>query len=111
VLSGIASDDLRAKRDRAIIAILIGCGLRRAELAALEFEHVQTRQGHWAIVDLVGKGGHIPHRPHAAVGQGSTRYCSRVNQLPDRWPSCLTPLTRRIPAASSGLSKPQSAAS
>ena len=59
VLKGIAGDDLRAKRDRAIIAILIGCGLRRAELAALEFEHVQTRQGHWAIVDLVGKGGHI----------------------------------------------------
>jgi site-specific recombinase XerC len=59
VLNGVAGDDLRNKRDRAIIAILIGCGLRRAELVALEFEHVQTRQGHWAIVDLVGKGGHV----------------------------------------------------
>jgi site-specific recombinase XerC len=37
----------------------MGCGLRRSELVALEMEHVQTRQGHWAIVDMVGKGGHI----------------------------------------------------
>ena len=51
------------RRDRAIIAVLIGCGLRRAELAALEMEDVQTRQGHWAIVDLVGKGGHIRSVP------------------------------------------------
>jgi site-specific recombinase XerC len=59
VLHGITGNDLRSKRDRAMIAVLIGCGLRRAELAALEVDHVQTRQGHWAIVDLVGKGGHI----------------------------------------------------
>ncbi|HEX7422786.1 MAG TPA: DUF2293 domain-containing protein [Terriglobales bacterium] len=59
VLNGITGDDMRSKRDRAMIAVLIGCGLRRAELAALDVDHVQTRQGHWAIVDLVGKGGHI----------------------------------------------------
>jgi integrase len=59
VLSGIRGDDLRAKRDYAVISILMGCGLRRSELVALEMEHIQTRQGHWAIVDLVGKGGHI----------------------------------------------------
>ena len=56
---GVAGDNLRAKRDHAIISTLIGCGLRRSELVALEMEHVQMRQGHWAIVDLVGKGGHI----------------------------------------------------
>jgi hypothetical protein len=32
-------------------------------------------------------------------------------QLPERNPSCLTPFTRLIPAASSGLNKPASAAS
>jgi len=42
-----------------MISILLGCGLRRAELATLRKEDVQIRQGHWAIVDLVGKGGHI----------------------------------------------------
>ena len=52
-------DDLRSLRDLAMISILLGCGLRRAELSALTVEDMQIRQGHWAIVDLVGKGGHI----------------------------------------------------
>ena len=42
-----------------MLAILVGCGLRRAELANLPFEKIQIRQGHWVIVDLVGKGGHV----------------------------------------------------
>lgn len=42
-----------------MIAILLGYGLRRAELSSLRKEHIQIRQGHWAIIDLVGKGGHI----------------------------------------------------
>src|SRR6202161_1496694 len=53
------SENLRAKCDRAILALLVGCGLRRAELSALTVDDLQIRQGHWAIVDLVGKGGHI----------------------------------------------------
>jgi site-specific recombinase XerC len=59
MLNGVTGEDLRARRDHAMISVLIGCGLRRSELAALDLEHLQTRQGHWAIVDLVGKGGHI----------------------------------------------------
>ena len=53
------SDTLKGKRDRAILAILLGCGLRRRELADLDFAHLQQREQHWAIVDLIGKGGHI----------------------------------------------------
>ena len=52
-------DTLKGKRDRAILAILLGCGLRRRELADLDFTHLQQREEHWAIVDLVGKDGHI----------------------------------------------------
>ena len=52
-------DTLKGKRDRAILAVLLGCGLRRRELADLEFTHLQKREEHWAIVDLVRKGGHI----------------------------------------------------
>ncbi|HLJ47840.1 MAG TPA: tyrosine-type recombinase/integrase [Bryobacteraceae bacterium] len=43
-------------RDRAILAVLIGCGLRRSEVSDLTFEHIQQREGRWVIVDLVGKG-------------------------------------------------------
>ena len=54
-----SGDGLQRRRDCAMLAILVGCGLRRAELAHLPFEKIQIRQGHWVIVDLVGKGRHV----------------------------------------------------
>ena len=36
---------LRGVRDRGIIAVLLGCGLRRSEVAALTFAHIQQRDG------------------------------------------------------------------
>src|SRR6202790_3175509 len=50
-------------RDRAILAVLLGCGLRRSEVAALTFAHVQQRDGRWCIVDLRGKHGRIRTAP------------------------------------------------
>lgn len=48
-------ESLRSMRDLAMIPIVLGCGLRHAELASLRKGDIQVRQGHWAIVDLVGK--------------------------------------------------------
>jgi len=59
VLSRTHGDRLREKRDYAMLALLFGCGIRRSELVGLEMSDVQKRQEHWAIVDLIGKGGHI----------------------------------------------------
>jgi site-specific recombinase XerD len=53
------AETVKGKRDRAILSILLGCGLRRRELVELTFDHLQQREDHWAIVDLMGKGGHI----------------------------------------------------
>jgi integrase len=53
-------------RDRAILAVLLGCGLRRSEVAALTFAHVQQRDGRWCIVDLVGKHGRVRTAPMPA---------------------------------------------
>ena len=50
---------MKGKRDRALLALLLACGLRRHELAVLTVGHLQQREGHWAIVDLRGKAGHI----------------------------------------------------
>ena len=50
---------VKGKRDRAILAALLGCGLRRKELVDLNFDHIHRREDHWAIVGLVGKDGHI----------------------------------------------------
>ncbi len=50
---------LKGKRDYVIIALLVGCALRRQELASLKIEAIQLREGRWVIVDLRGKGGRI----------------------------------------------------
>src|SRR5215467_9583711 len=50
---------LKGKRDRALLALLLACGSRRHEAVALTLDHLQQREEHWAIVDLLGKGGHI----------------------------------------------------
>jgi site-specific recombinase XerD len=52
-------DSLKGRRDRAILALLLGCGLRRGEVANLRLDHLQQREDHWAVVDLVGKAAHI----------------------------------------------------
>ena len=52
-------DSLRGKRDYAMVAVLLGCGLRRAEVAGLAVERLQQREEHWVIADMVGKGGHV----------------------------------------------------
>jgi site-specific recombinase XerD len=49
----------KGMRDRAIIAVLLGCALRRSEVAALTFTHIQQRDGRWCIVDLYGKHGRV----------------------------------------------------
>src|SRR5882724_5592476 len=53
------ADHIRGKRDRAILALLIGCGLRRAELVGLRTQDFQVREERWVIADLIGKGKHI----------------------------------------------------
>jgi integrase len=50
---------LKGKRDYVIIALLVGCALRRQELATLNIEDIQLRERRWVIIDLRGKGGRI----------------------------------------------------
>jgi site-specific recombinase XerD len=53
------SNHMKGKRDRALLALLLACGLRRHEAVNLRLDHLQKREDHWAIFDLLGKGGHI----------------------------------------------------
>jgi integrase len=51
-----SNTDLRGWRDGAILGLLLGCGLRRSEVVGLTLDQLQTTDGHWVIVDLIGKG-------------------------------------------------------
>jgi site-specific recombinase XerD len=96
-------DNLRGKRDRAILALLLGCGLRRAELVGLETEDFQVREEHWVIADLVGKGKHIrtvpvPAWAKRAVDEWTTAagikggmIFRRVSRLGKIWGAGITP--------------------
>jgi site-specific recombinase XerD len=61
---------LKGKRDRALLGVMIGCGLRREETASLMLERIQQREGRWVIVDMIGKGGRVRSIPMPFVCQG-----------------------------------------
>jgi site-specific recombinase XerD len=50
---------MKGKRDYVILALLVGCALRRNELAQLDVETIQLREGRWVLADLCGKGRRI----------------------------------------------------
>jgi site-specific recombinase XerD len=56
VHSGTRLKDLR---NHAVIAMLLGCGLRRGELVAVKIEDFELREDHWVLADLIGKGRHM----------------------------------------------------
>jgi integrase len=65
---------LIGNRDRAILVLLLGCGLRRQELAQLKLDDIVEREGRTVIVDLVGKGRRVrtvavPHWVKQSVNQ------------------------------------------
>ena len=79
LLSTSEGKTLRGKRDRAMLALLLECGLRRSELVTLESDQIQRREDHWVIVDLVGKGPAHTDGADTVVGQsrlGRMDFCS-----------------------------------
>ena len=63
LLNAPDATNIKGMRDRAILAVLVGCGLRRSDVAALMFSHIQQRDGRWCIVDLVGKHARVRTAP------------------------------------------------
>lgn len=102
LLQEASPDDIRGARDRAILALLLGCGLRRAELAGLRFSDLQVREDHWIIADLVGKGKHIRTVPvpawakravdqwSVAAGVNAGAIFRKVNRLGIVWGEGIT---------------------
>jgi len=59
LLNAPNSKTLTGKRDRAILALLLGCGLRRAELLRLNVNDLEQREARWVVPDLKGKGNRL----------------------------------------------------
>lgn len=75
-LSGTAS----GLRDRAILALLIGAGLRRSEICSLQLKHFEQRDGgegkkRWLLIGITGKHGRTRNVPIA----------DWVKSIVDRW--------------------------
>jgi site-specific recombinase XerD len=95
-------DGLRAQRDHAMLAVLIGCGLRRGELLTLRLDAMQQREDHWVIADLHGKAGHIRTVPIPAwvkatvdtwttAGLTAGRVFRAINKAGIVWGNGMTP--------------------
>ena len=103
VLRGLAMETIRGRRDRAILALLIACGLRRAEVVGLKKDDFQLREDHWVLVDLIGKGKHIRTVPVPtwakwavddwtdASGSNEGLIFRRVSRLGKVWGKGITP--------------------
>jgi len=59
LLAAPDTETLRGKRDRAILAVLVGCALRRSELSSLRVTDLQEREGRAVFADIKGKGGRV----------------------------------------------------
>ena len=60
------TETLIGLRDRAILSVMLGCGLRRDEVVRLQVDHLQQREGRWVILDLQGKHNRTRTVPMAA---------------------------------------------
>lgn len=58
----------RQARNRVVLALLMGCGLRRQEACDLTIGQVQQRDGRAVLVDLRGKGAKLRTVPMPAWG-------------------------------------------
>jgi integrase/recombinase XerD len=56
LVNAASNNNLRGWTDRAVLGLLLGCGLRRSEVVGLNLDQLQSREGRWVIVNLVGKG-------------------------------------------------------
>ena len=59
ILTSVARNSLRGKRDYAILAVLFATALRRRELVELQVATIQQRDGQWGFIGLCGKGGKV----------------------------------------------------
>jgi hypothetical protein len=76
---------LKRSKARETVQSLLSCSVAVFDDESwqiLHFDHLQRREDHWAIVDLVGKGGHVRTVPVPEWVNGSSMNGSQQPELP-----------------------------
>lgn len=83
LLNAPNTSTLKGLRDRAILALLIGCGLRRSEVVNLTLDRIQQRDGRWVLVDLIGKRNKVRSVPMPSWAKQAIDQYSSTSGLVD----------------------------
>ncbi len=75
-------NDVMGLRDAALLGLMLGCGLRRAEVGELRWDRYQEREGRMMLVDIRGKGGRLRSIPVADWVQRDLDAWRAVNPSP-----------------------------
>ena len=70
LIDGISGDDPFQLRDRAILEVLYGCGLRVSELCGLDVDRLDSHEG---FIIVLGKGGKERIVPFSGAAERTTR--------------------------------------
>ncbi len=89
---------LRGCRDRMLLALLAGAGLRRGELARVTLASFQQREGRWVLADLVGKHNRTRSIPVSGFVYTAVQDWVGMSGISDK----LAPLFQRVGCAHYG---------
>ena len=73
MMDAAGADDVRSRRDRAVLELLYGAGLRVSECAALDLEALRWDGGHLLVRVVSGKGGKDRLVPAGRSAAAATR--------------------------------------
>jgi site-specific recombinase XerD len=79
LLTNSQIETIRGKRDRAMLGLLLGCGLRRSELVTLKSDQIQKREDHWVpFADEIPSRGRRTDCSASCVFAHLSRYISDI---------------------------------
>ena len=76
VIESVADSDARGMRDRAILEVLYGCGLRVSELCGLDIDRVDVDEGFLLVMGKGGKERVVPFS--GAAARATVRYLQQA---------------------------------
>jgi len=87
-----AGEDLKSRRDRALLSLLLYHGLRREELSRLSVQDIHTRRG-LPHLQVHGKGGKMRHIPlHPGTQELLTKYLEASGHAHDKSAALFRPI-------------------